>query len=136
MIRRDALDAIVEQWQSGRPGLDPSPMAVIGRLSRVTRDVESALGPVYARYGLDGGLFDVLATLRRTGEPFRLRSTELAQALTLTASGATKRLDRLEPAGMIKREHDPTDRRAVHLANRQRPAAGRQSGCRTSRTRA
>ena len=31
----------------------------------------------------------------------------------ITSSGATKRLDRLERAGLIKRAPDPTDRRGT-----------------------
>ena len=33
----------------------------------------------------------------------------------LTASATTKRLDRLERAGLIRREPDPADRRAVQI---------------------
>jgi DNA-binding MarR family transcriptional regulator len=113
---RDPVDTIIEQWQRERPELDASPIGVIGRLSRVSRAIEAQLETVYGRHGLDGGLYDVLATLRRSGEPYRLRSTEFADALMLTASGATKRLDRLERAGLIRREPDPSDRRGVQIA--------------------
>jgi DNA-binding MarR family transcriptional regulator len=116
MPKRDPVDAIIEQWERERPELDASPIGVIGRLSRLSREIEAELETVYSRYGLDGGLYDVLATLRRSGDPFRLRSSELAQALMLTASGATKRLDRLERAGLIRREPDPADRRGVRIA--------------------
>jgi DNA-binding MarR family transcriptional regulator len=115
MREQDLVDSIIQQWERERPELDPSPIGVIGRLSRISREIEAQLETVYARYGLDGGLYDALATLRRSGEPFRLRSSEFSETLMLTASGATKRLDRLERAGLIKREPDPTDRRAVHI---------------------
>jgi DNA-binding MarR family transcriptional regulator len=81
----------------------------------VTREIEAQLETVYARHGLDGGLYDVLATLRRTGRPFTLRSSDFAKSLMLTASGATKRLDRLERNGLITRKPDTVDRRAVHI---------------------
>jgi DNA-binding MarR family transcriptional regulator len=55
----------------------------------------------------------VLATLRRTGPPYRLRPTDFAGSLMLTSSGTTKRLDKLEEAGLIKREPDPNDRRGT-----------------------
>ena len=116
MRERDRVDAILEQWARERPDLDANPIGVIGRLSRVSRQIEAQLETVYRAYGLDGGLYDVLATLRRSGEPFRLRSSEFAEALMLTASAATKRLDRLERAGLIRREPDPADRRAVQIA--------------------
>lgn len=110
------MDTIIEQWERERPELDASPIGVIGRLSRISREIEAQLETVYGQHGLDGGLYDVLATLRRSGEPFRLRSSEFSDALMLTASGATKRLDRLERAGLIRREPDPSDRRGVQIA--------------------
>ena len=56
---------------------------------------------------------DVLATLRRTGPPFKLRPTDLTNATMLTSSGTTKRLDKLEQAGLIARSADPADRRGT-----------------------
>lgn len=113
MPERDQLDFIVEQWQRERPDLDPSPMGVIGRISRLSRDIERRLDPVYRDHRLEAGLFDVLASLRRAGSPYRLRPSVLADALMLTSSAATKRLDRLERTGLIEREPDPDDRRAI-----------------------
>jgi DNA-binding MarR family transcriptional regulator len=42
-----------------------------------------------------------------------MRPTEFTSALMLTSSGTTKRLDRLEQAGLITREPDPDDRRGT-----------------------
>jgi len=100
---RDGVDLIIEQWQRERPELDPTPIGVVGRVSRLARELEQRLEPVYAEHGLEPGWHDVLATLRRVGPPFRLRPSEFTSALMLTSSGTTKRLDRLElglrPAG-------------------------------------
>lgn len=115
MADTDGLDVILQQWQRERPDLDTSPMGVIGRISRLCREIERRLEPVYAVYGLEPGWYDVLATLRRTGHPYRLRPTDFAAALMLTSSGTTKRLDRLEAAGHIRREPDPGDRRGVQI---------------------
>ena len=113
MPEQDGVDLILEQWRRERPDLDATPMGVIGRISRLSRELERRLEPVYARHGLESGLFDVLATLRRAGPPHRLRPTDLAESLMLTSSGATKRLDRLEQAGLIARRPDPSDRRGI-----------------------
>jgi DNA-binding MarR family transcriptional regulator len=109
----DGVDTILEQWQRERPDLDSSPIGVIGRISRLARELESRLEPVYKAHGLEPGWHDVLATLRRTGPPYQLRPTEFADALMLTSSGTTKRLDRLEHAGLITRAPDPADRRGT-----------------------
>jgi DNA-binding MarR family transcriptional regulator len=113
VTERDGVDLIIEQWQRERPELDASPIGVIGRISRLARELEQRLEPVYSEHGLEPGWHDVLATLRRTGPPFRLRPTEFSSALMLTSSGTTKRLDRLEQAGLIAREPDPDDRRGT-----------------------
>jgi DNA-binding MarR family transcriptional regulator len=112
----DGVDVILEQWQRERPDLDTSPIAVIGRISRLAREIERRLESVYAAAGLEPGWYDVLATLRRAGPPHRLRPTDFAVSLMLTSSGTTKRLDRLEAAGHIRRERDPNDRRGVLIA--------------------
>jgi DNA-binding MarR family transcriptional regulator len=110
---RDGVDLILEQWQRERPDLDSSPIGVVGRISRLARELEQRLEPVYREHGLEPGWHDVLATLRRTGPPYRLRPTEFTGALMLTSSGTTKRLDRLEQAGLIERTPDPGDRRGT-----------------------
>jgi DNA-binding MarR family transcriptional regulator len=113
---QDGVDLILDQWRRERPDLDTSPMGVVGRISRLSREIEQRLEPVYAAHGLEPGWFDVLATLRRVGPPYRLRPTDFAAALMLTTSGTTKRLDRLEEAGLIARGPDPDDRRGVLIA--------------------
>ena len=113
MTEKDGVDLILEQWQRERPELDHSPIGVVGRVSRLARELEARLEPVYREHGLEPGWHDVLATLRRSGPPFRLRASEFSGALMLTSSGITKRLDRLEQAGLIKRDPDPHDRRGV-----------------------
>jgi DNA-binding MarR family transcriptional regulator len=110
---RDGVDTILEQWQRERPDLDSSPIGVVGRISRLARELEARLEPVYKAHGLEPGWHDVLATLRRNGPPYQLRPTEFTGALMLTSSGTTKRLDRLEQAGLITRTPDPADRRAT-----------------------
>jgi DNA-binding MarR family transcriptional regulator len=123
MAERDGVDLILEQWRRERPDLDPSPIGVVGRISRLARELEQRLERVYREQGLEAGWYDVLATLRRTGPPYRLRPSEFTSALMLTSSGTTKRLDRLEQAGLIARAPDPQDRRGILIGL---TAAGRR----------
>ncbi len=113
---RDGVDLILEQWQRERPDLDASPIGIIGRVSRLARELEQRLEPVSRAHGLEAGWYDVLATLRRSGPPYRLRPSEFTRALMLTSSGTTKRLDRLEQARLIERAPDPDDRRGTLIS--------------------
>ena len=51
MAERDGVDVILEQWRRERPELDPSPIGVIGRISRLARELEQRLEPVYRATG-------------------------------------------------------------------------------------
>jgi DNA-binding MarR family transcriptional regulator len=104
----------VEQWRRERPDLDARPMAVLGALSEAASLISrERLAPVFARFGLQSGEFDVLATLRRSGPPFALTPTALYEATMVTSGAITARLDRLEKAGLISRGPHPADRRGV-----------------------
>jgi DNA-binding MarR family transcriptional regulator len=111
--QRDGVDLILEQWRRERPDLDHTPVGIVGRVSRLARELEQRLEPVYRAHGLEPGWHDVLATLRRSGPPFALRPTDLTNESMLTSSGTTKRLDKLEQAGLIARSPDPADRRGT-----------------------
>jgi DNA-binding MarR family transcriptional regulator len=89
-------------------------MAVLGALSEAANLVsKQRLAPVFARFGLQAGEFDVLATLRRSGPPYALTPTALYEATMVTSGAITNRLDRLESAGLIIRAPRPGDRRGV-----------------------
>ncbi|MEU7629526.1 MarR family transcriptional regulator [Nocardia sp. NPDC049220] len=112
----DPVDAIVAQWRRERPDLDLDAMAVIGRLGRLMVVAQREIEAVFATHGLQRGEFDVLAALRRSGEPFELNPSMLADTLMLSRAGMTGRLDRLEAAGWVRRVADAADRRAVRVA--------------------
>jgi DNA-binding MarR family transcriptional regulator len=110
---KDAVDKILAQWQQERPDLDVSPMGIIGRIGRLAKHLERAIQTTFAEFGLTIGEFDVLATLRRAGEPYQLSPTELFNALMVTSGTMTHRVDRLEQAELVRRSPDPTDRRGM-----------------------
>lgn len=89
-------------------------MGVLGRLNEVSSLIaRDRLAPLFARYGLQAGEFDVLATLRRSGSPYALTPTALYEATMVTSGAMTNRLDRLEKAGLILRAPHPNDRRGI-----------------------
>lgn len=108
----DHVDRLIEQWARERPDLELAAMATIGRLGRLHALVSRAIADVFSTHGLQIGEFDVLAALRRSGDPFSMKPTDLARMLMLSPAGMTNRIDRLEAAGWIERHNDPDDRRS------------------------
>ena len=116
----DEIDTVVAQWRRERPDLDVSAMGVFGRFARVYALAGQVVEGVFARHGMLRGEFDVLAALRRSGAPYTLTPSVLAQALMLSRAGMTNRLDRLEAAGLVERHLDAADRRSFRIALTQR----------------
>jgi DNA-binding MarR family transcriptional regulator len=109
----DGVDRILEQWARERPDLETEAMGVFGRIYRLSRLAGDAVEKAYAAYGIGRPEFDVLATLRRSGDPFQLSPGALAASMMLSTGGTTARLDRLEKAGLVARSPAPDDRRGV-----------------------
>lgn len=107
----DHVGRIMAQWAVERPDLDVSPQGIIGRLHRLAIRLDEELRPVFAAAGLSDGDFDVLAALRRSGAPYELSPGQLAETTMVTSGAVTKRLDRLEGAGLVSRRPDPEDAR-------------------------
>jgi DNA-binding MarR family transcriptional regulator len=110
--RHDTVDGIVGQWNAVRPDLDVSPIAVIGRVSRLSRLVDRRLEENFARHGIEAWMYDVLATLRRSGEPYELTAGDLVHHTMVTTGAITNRVDRLEERGLVERA-SADDRRKV-----------------------
>jgi DNA-binding MarR family transcriptional regulator len=108
----DAVDRITHQWRTVRSDLDVSPLEVIGRVSRLSRLVDRRLAVNFARHGIEAWMYDVLATLRRSGEPYELTAGDLVRQTMVTTGAITNRIDRLEARGFVERR-STSDRRKV-----------------------
>lgn len=109
---QDAVDRITEEWAGARPDLDPAPIEVIGRVSRLSRLVDRRLAENFARFDIEDWMYDVLATLRRIGEPHELTAGELVRRSMVTTGAITNRIDRLAQRGLVERA-SAADRRKV-----------------------
>jgi DNA-binding MarR family transcriptional regulator len=58
-------------------------------------------------------MYDVLATLRRSGPPYELTAGMLVRRTMVTTGAITNRIDRLAERGLVQREADADDRRKV-----------------------
>jgi len=114
--RMDDVDRFLAQRAKESPGIDSEGMAVFGRIYRIATRVAPHMEALFARHGLERGEFDVLATLQRSGPPYRLSPTALYTSLMVSSGGLTHRLKRLEAAGLITRLPSPDDGRSLIVA--------------------
>ena len=110
---RDEVDSLVEAWGRERPDLDPSPMQVLSRITRLARYLDRHRRTAFARHDLESWEFDVLAALRRSGEPYQLSPGQLLRETMVTSGTMTNRVDRLVARGLVTRTDHPDDRRGV-----------------------
>ena len=106
---KDEVDRLIAAWKRERPDLDLSPLAVLSRITRIARHLDIARRDAFG--DLENWGFDVLAALRRAGEPHQLSPGQLMQETMVTSGTMTNRLDRLEELQLITRQQDPDDGR-------------------------
>jgi DNA-binding MarR family transcriptional regulator len=106
----DSIDRVLDGWSATRPDLDVSPVAVIGRVFRLSAELQPRLDAALAHHGVRSGDFAVLATLVRLGEP-HVSQGRLGRELGLTPGTVSVRLDRLERMGLIARTRSGDDQR-------------------------
>jgi DNA-binding MarR family transcriptional regulator len=110
-VTDDHVARIQAEWRAERPDVDTGPQGVIGRLHRIANHLTGELTWLYAQYGLSEGEFDVLAALRRAGSPYERAPGEIALHTMVTTGAVTKRVDRLEEAGLVRRRRSDDDGR-------------------------
>lgn len=113
VMKRDAVDDILEQWSAERPELDTASLGVVIRVMSLYREfvrqADNALEPL----GLELFEYDVLSALRRQGKPYALTATLLARETGLSTGAMTNRVDKLEDRALVRRRPDKSDRRGV-----------------------
>jgi DNA-binding MarR family transcriptional regulator len=110
---QDEVDRIVAAWRRERPDLDVAPLEVLSRVSRLARHLDRDRREAFGASGLEGWEFDVLAALRRAGDPHELSPSALAAQTLVTSGTMTNRIDRLAGRDLVERHPDPGDRRGV-----------------------
>ena len=110
-LKMQNLDNIQALWAREMPQLDTSTMALIGRLQIAHKHMTLAMSKTFRRYGLSEAGFDVLATLRRSGPPYRLTPNQLLMQMLVTSGSMTSRLNQLKKQQLITRSQDQQDKR-------------------------
>lgn len=111
----DQVDGIIAAWRAERPDIDVSSVGVVSRIFRLGRHLQRVRRRRLEELGTDPVTVDVLATLRRSGPPYRRSAGELSQSSLITSGGVSQRLRKLEASGLVVRYPDVADRRRVEV---------------------
>ena len=111
----DSIARVIADWGEVRPELRVEPIAVTARLARLHAMLGPRLESVFARFGLRGADFAVLATLVRLAAE-DVSQKRLASELGLSAGTVSLRIDRLVRQGLAKRLPDPDDGRGALIS--------------------
>jgi DNA-binding MarR family transcriptional regulator len=112
----DRIDKILEQWRRERPDLDTTAMGLLGRLRNLALHLSREMEKTFGRFNLNAANFDVLATLRRSGEPYTLSPSDLMETMMVSSGTMTNRIDQLERAGLVARSQNPDDGRSFLIS--------------------
>ncbi|GAA5017876.1 MarR family winged helix-turn-helix transcriptional regulator [Streptomyces siamensis] len=110
---QDSIDLHIARWGREVSGLVPELEGTVTRMQMLVRHLQQRKEAALARHGLKLWEYEILWRLRSAGEPYRMTPTRLAQGLGVHPATLTNRLDRLQSAGLITREHAPEDRRSL-----------------------
>jgi len=107
----DRLDVLQAEWAREVPALDTDAMGIVGRLIYLGSALKDSASQALMAHELMYTDFDIIATLRRAGEPYALSPTALSGAVLLTSGAMTAALKRLEARGLIVRTQASEDGR-------------------------
>lgn len=93
------------------------------KMARIALHINTEAEATFSRFGVTHAGFQVLASLYRAGPPYRRSPSRVAGGLMLSGAGLTGRMDQLERIGLLQRNRDRDDRRAVVV---ELTAAGRR----------
>jgi len=114
--KKDLVDALIDDWRKTRPELDARAMGGVGRILRIGHLLELRINRLIKPYQITYSDLDLLATLRRMGEPFTLTPEQLRQSVLLSSGAMTAAINRLEKKALLQRRQDARDRRVRRVS--------------------
>lgn len=114
---------MLADWEQQRPDLSAQVQRIRFRLVVLGSFIARDNNMIARDYGLTGGEMRILYALRRAGEPFTLRPTDLQDLLLMPSPTVTRQVDRLAELGFLRRSRDEKDRRGFNVYLTQRGLA-------------
>ena len=109
----DAVSRYRDNWAHLHPDLDLSSMEAMGRVLRLAALMHTITDHALTDTEVTRPEFEILAALRRSHNGLRPR--QLTRETISSGASTTKRLTRLEQAGLIERTPHQRDRREIHV---------------------
>lgn len=110
----DVVDRIQGEWRRAYPGLDVSPVGILGRIQRIATVAGHRLERNLEPHRISRSEFDVLGALARAERP--LRASEVVSTTLLSGASITKITESLARRGLLERHRSERDGRVVLLA--------------------
>ena len=112
---RDHVDRFLETIRDELPHLDLAVEGIVDRINGLSRRIKRMMEETLTERALTWGEWRVLGLLRHSSPEYRRSPGYLAVHAELSSGAMTNRLDRLEEAGLIRRQPDPRDRRGIQV---------------------
>jgi DNA-binding MarR family transcriptional regulator len=109
----DPVDELMAAWRAELPDVLGPESELVKRVTLLAGALNEATALELPDLGLTAAEFDVLAALRRAGEPYAMKPNELTRALMLSSGGTSNVVNRLVARSLAERRADPDDGRAT-----------------------
>jgi DNA-binding MarR family transcriptional regulator len=100
--KQDGVDRIQFAWTRERPGTPVQSIGLITRIWHAGKLLADDRRRTLARLGIDAATLDLLSTLRRHGDPYRMTPAQLKEACLVSAGAISQRVARAESAGLVR----------------------------------
>ncbi|HEX4360851.1 MAG TPA: MarR family transcriptional regulator [Pseudonocardia sp.] len=112
-MRSDAVDEIAQQWAREKPDLALDSLGVVARILRIAKLIADERRAVLGRLNIDSATFDLIATLRRNGRPYRMSPTEIAHDCLVSGGAISQRVTRAEADGLVRTMRTDSGKRTL-----------------------
>jgi len=112
-MRADAVDEIATQWAREKPDLALDSIGVVVRILRIAKLIADERRAVLSHLNIDSATFDLIATLRRGGRPYRMSPTEIARDCLVSGGAISQRVTRAEADGLVRTTRTDSGKRTL-----------------------
>jgi len=107
------VDEIAQQWAREKPDLALDSLGVVARILRIAKLIADERRAVLGRLNIDSATFDLIATLRRNGRPYRMSPTEIAHDCLVSGGAISQRVTRAEADGLVRTMRTDSGKRTL-----------------------